>query len=151
MTSGPSLIVDQTSRTAAQLAGSIGMCMESIHHPKAHGMLSDALLVVCPEHVDTLHTEGYSKADLRNRIQQITSRPLRELVGDERSGVGMNAEKAKTLSNEALDRLMPKFASKDMIHIVVAGSDAGKFSGLFHGWGGGAGGSVPVSRLIDPI
>jgi hypothetical protein len=149
MTSGPSLIVDQTSRSAAQIAGSIGMAMESIHHPKAH-LLFDALLVVCPEHVDTLHTEGYSKADLRRRIQQITSRPLRELVSDERSGVGMNADKAKSLSKAALDRLMPKFASEDMIHIVVAGGDAGKFSGLFHGWVGGEIGSVPVSRLIDP-
>jgi len=149
MTGGPSLIVDQTSRTAKQIAGSIGLGMESIHHPKAH-MMSDALLVVCPEHVDTLRTEGYSKADLRKRIQEITSRPLRELVSDEQCGVGMNADKAKTLSNEALDRLMPKFAREDMIHIVVAGSDAGKFSGLFHGWVGGEIGSQPVSRLIDP-
>ncbi len=150
MTSGPSLIVDQTSRSAAQLAGSIGMVMESIHHPKAH-MLFDALLVVCPEHVDTLATDGYSKADLRRRIQQITSRPLRELVSDDRSGVGMNAEKAKALSNEALDRQMPKFLHEDMIHIVVAGSDAGKFSGVFHGWVGGEIGSQPVSQLIDSI
>ena len=62
----------------------------------------------------------------------------------------MNADKAKMLSKGALDRLMPKFASEDMIHIVVAGGDAGKFSGLFHGWVGGEIGSVPVSRLIDP-
>ena len=150
MTSGPSLIVDQTSRTAAQVAGSIGLGMESIHHPRAH-MMTDALLVVCPEHVDTLQTGGYSKADLRRRIQEVTSRPLRELVSDEVSGVGMNADKAKALSKEALDRRLPKFASEDMIHIVVAGSDAGKFSGVFHGWVGGEIGSMPVSRLIDPI
>ncbi len=148
MSSGPSLIVDQTSRTAAQIAGSIGLAMEAIHHPRAH-MMSDALLVVCPEHVDTLNTGGYTKADLRRRIQEVTSRPLRELVSDEVSGVGMSADRAKTLSAEALDRRLPKFASEDMIHIVVAGSDAGKFSGLFHGWVGGEIGSMPVSRLID--
>jgi hypothetical protein len=150
MTGGPSLIVDQTSRTASQLAGSIAQAMESIHHPKAH-MMFDALLVVSPEHVDTLHTEHYTKADLRKRIQEVTSRPLRELVGDERSGVGMNAERAKALTPEALDRRVPKFISDDMIHIVVAGSEAGKFSGLFHGWVGGEVGSQPVSRLIDPV
>ena len=149
MSSGPSLIVDQTSRTAAQIAGSIGLAMEAIHHPRAH-MMTDALLVVCPEHVDTLHTGGYTKADLRRRIQEVTSRPLRELVSNEVSGVGMSADKAKTLSADALDRRLPKFASEDMIHIVVAGSDAGKFSGLFHGWVGGEIGSMPVSRLIDP-
>jgi thiol-disulfide isomerase/thioredoxin len=148
MTSGPSLIVDQTSRSAAQIAGSIGLCMESIHHPRAH-MASDALLVVCPEHVDTLASGGYSKAELRRRIQQVTARPLAELVADEISGVGMPVEKARALSAEALQRRLPKFASEDMIHIVVAGSDAGKFSGLFHGWVGGDIGSVPVSRKID--
>lgn len=149
MSSGPSLIVDQTSRTAGQIAGSIGLAMEAIHHPRAH-MMTDALLVVCPEHVDTLATGGYSKADLRRRIQQVTSRPLRELVSDEVSGVGMSADKAKALSADALDRRLPKFVSDDMIHIVVAGSDAGKFSGLFHGWVGGEIGSMPVLRLIDP-
>ena len=150
MSGGPSLIVDQTSRTAPQLAGSIAMCLESIHHPKAH-MMFDTLLVVSPEHVDTLQADGaYSKADLRREIQKVTGRPLRELVSDERSGVGMNAERAKTLSNEALARVVPKFLSEDMIHIVVAGSEAGKFSGMFHGWVGGEIGSMPVSRLIDP-
>jgi thiol-disulfide isomerase/thioredoxin len=148
MTSGPSLIVDQTSRSAAQIAGSIALCMESIHHPRAH-MLHDALLVVCPEHVDTLATGGYSKADLRRRIQEVTARPLAELVADDISGVGMPAEKARALPAEALARRLPKFASDDMIHIVVAGSDAGKFSGMFHGWVGGEIGSVPVSRKID--
>jgi hypothetical protein len=150
MTGGPALIVDQTSRTAAQLAGSIGLGMEQIHHPRAH-MITDALLVVCPEHVDTLHTGGYSKADLRRRIQEVTSRPLRELVSDDVAGVGLSAEKAKTMSREALDRRMPKFLSEAMIHVVVAGSEAGKFSGVFHGWVGGEIGSQPVSRLIDPV
>jgi hypothetical protein len=147
-TSGPSLIVDQTSRTAAQVAGSIGLCMESIHHPRAH-MMGDALLVVCPEHVDTLATGAYTKADLRRRIQDVTARPVRELVADGVSGVGLAADKAKTLSVEALERRLPKFGSEAMIHIVVAGSDAGKFSGVFHGWAGGEVGSIPVSRKID--
>jgi hypothetical protein len=150
MTSGPSLIVDQTSRTAAQVAGSIGLAMESIHHPRAH-MMSDALLVVSPEHVDTLATGNYSKADLRRRIQEVTARPLRELVSDAVSGVGMPADKASALPPEALERRLPKFASEAMIHIVVAGSDAGKFSGMFHGWVGGEIGSVPVSRRIDDV
>ena len=33
--------------------------------------------------------------------------------------------------NEELNRLVPKFASKSNIHIVVAGSQAGKFSAIF--------------------
>ena len=46
---------------------------------------------------------------------------------------------------------MPKFLSEDMIHIVVAGSDAGKFSGMFHGWVGGEIGSHAGVALIDSI
>jgi hypothetical protein len=45
--------------------------------------------------------------------------------------------------------LAPKFASKEYIHIVVAGGDAGKFSSAFHGWATGEVGSISVSRKID--
>jgi hypothetical protein len=49
----------------------------------------------------------------------------------------------------ALDRMIPKFRSENDIHIVVAGSEAGKFSGAFHGWATGEIGSVSVSRKIE--
>jgi hypothetical protein len=61
------------------------------------------------------------------------------------------ADKAKAMTAEALERRLPKFSSDAMIHIVVAGSDAGKFSGVFHGWASGEIGSIPVSRKIDEI
>ncbi len=148
-TSGPQLIVDQKSRTAAQVAGSIGLVMQGIHHPRSLTM--DCVLVVCPEHVDTLATGNYSKADLRARIQEVTAVPLRERVADETTGEGFDAARAATMDAAALDRRVPKFLSEDMIHIVVAGADAGKFSGLFHGWVGGNMGSVPVSRKIEEM
>jgi hypothetical protein len=34
---------------------------------------------------------------------------------------------------------------------VVAGSDAGKFSGAFHGWATGEIGSMPVSKKIEEV
>ena len=149
MTSGPVQIVDQESREAAQVAGSMGMALEAVFHPKSHRASVDTLLVVCPEHVDTLARGGYTKADLRAQIQKVTARPLRDLVADENSGVGVKAESAAKMSEEKLDRLVPKFASEDFLHIVVAGSDAGKFSGAFHGWASGEIGSMPVSRKIE--
>ncbi len=148
MTSGPVLIVDQTSRSAAQLAGSMGMCLEHVFHPKAY-MASDTLIVVCPEHLDTLARDGYSKEDLRNRIQEITQKPMSELVEDERSGVGIPAEKFSAMSIETQNSSLPKFKSNKDIHLVVAGSDAGKFSGAFHGWVTGPMGSISVSKLIE--
>ncbi|NOX51720.1 MAG: TlpA family protein disulfide reductase [Gammaproteobacteria bacterium] len=150
MTSGPTLIVDQDSRSAGALAGTMGLCLEAAFNPKAH-YATDCLLVVVPEHIDTLMRDGYSKADLRQRIQEVTARPIRELVADDVSGTGFKAEVAASMSEEQLDRRLPKFKSEDDIHIVVAGSEAGKFSAAFHGWATGEIGSISVSRKIDEI
>ncbi len=151
MTSGPTLIVDQESRTPDQLAGSLGLGLESAFLPKIHMAPIDTLLVVCPEHVDTLMSAGgdYPKARLRQRIQEVTSRPLKEMVEDDVSGSGLKKARAAEMPTDKLEALVPKFASEDYIHIVVAGSDAGKFSGAFHGWATGEIGSVSVSRKIE--
>ncbi len=149
MTSGPTLIVDQESRKPDQMAGTLGLGLESVFHPKYHGWPIDTLLVVCPEHVDTLMVDGdYSKKRLRERIQEVTKRPLRDMVGNDISGAGLKPEAAANMTAEQLDSLVPKFLSEVYIHIVVAGSDAGKFSGAFHGWATGEMGSISVSRKI---
>ncbi|MGD8832612.1 MAG: TlpA disulfide reductase family protein [Pseudomonadales bacterium] len=148
MTSGPTLIVDQDSRHAPQLAGSFGLSLESAFNPKAH-FATEVLLVVCPEHVDTLMRDGYDKKAIRDRIQEVTARPLGELVEDEISGVGFKKAAYEAMDDEAKARRLPKFRSPDDIHIVVAGSDAGKFSGAFHGWATGEIGSISVSKKIE--
>ena len=148
MTSGPTLIVDQDSRKASQLAGSFGLSLESAFHPKAH-FATDVLLVVCPEHVDTLIRDGYSKADIRARIQEVTARPLEELVENEISAVGFKKAAFDAMDPEARSRALPKFRTPEDIHMVVAGSDAGKFSGAFHGWATGEIGSISVSKKIE--
>ena len=148
MTSGPTLIVDQDSRSASQLGGSFGLCLESVFHPKAHGGL-EALVVVCPEHVDTFMRDGYTKANIRDRIQEVTATPLRNLVADDISAVGLKAEQAARMDASKLDRMVPKFLNTEDIHLVVAGSDAGKFSGAFHGWATGNIGTISQSQKID--
>lgn len=147
--SGPVLMVDQDSRTAAQLAGSFGLALESIFGIKQH-YATDTLLVIVPEHVDTINRDGWTKADIRKRIQEVSSRPVSELLANETSATGFKAAFAEGKSAEDLARLIPKFRREEDILIVVAGSEAGKFSGAFHGWATGAIGSVPVSRPIDP-
>ncbi len=150
MSSGPTLIVDQDSRSAAELAGTMGLCLESAFNPKAH-YATDCLLVVVPEHIDTLLRDGYSKADLRARIQEVTARPIRDLVANDISGTGFKREMAASMTAEQLDKKLPKFKSEEDIHIVVAGSEAGKFSGAFHGWATGEIGSISVSRRIEEL
>jgi len=147
MSSGPTLIVDQDSRSGDGLAGTMGLCLEAAFNPKAH-YATDCLLVVVPEHVDTFVKDGYTKADIRRRIQEVTARPIRDLVADEISGAGFKAEAVAAMGEEALDKRLAKFRSDDDIHIVVAGAEAGKFSGAFHGWATGEIGSIPVSRKI---
>lgn len=150
MTSGPALIVDQESRGPDQVAGSLGLGLEGAILSKIHRMPMDALLVVCPEHVRTLTSEGpYSKERLRARIQEATSRPTGEMLADAISGAGIQPAAAARMTPAQLAALAPKFASASNIHIVVAGSEAGKFSAAFHGWVTGPAGSASVSQLIE--
>jgi len=149
MTSGPVLIVDQTSVASEQLASSMAMSLLSVHHPKSY-MGSDTLLVVCPEHLDTLQRDGeMSKKQLRRLIQDSLAQPLKQLAQDEKSGVGIAAETLAKMDATRQNKLVTKFPRDEDIHIVVAGSDAGKFSGAFHGWATGSIGTISVSRKIE--
>jgi hypothetical protein len=141
---GESLMVDQTSRTGRELGGSFGLKLEAVHHPKGHGT-GDTLVVVSPEHADTLSRDGWSKDDLRKRIQEVTARPVRELLRDAESGAGMDPARA----GDDLDRRIPKFRAPEYIHLVVAGSEAGKFSMIYDGWASAPVGSAPVSVRIE--
>ena len=150
MTSGPVQIVDQESRQPDQMAGTLGLGLESMFLSRTRRMHTDALLVVCPEHLATLTSEGpYSKTRLRQRIQAVTTRPLREMVANEVSGAGITLAAAARMTEDQLNTPVSKFAGEQYIHIVVAGSDAGKFSAAFHGWVTGPMGSVSVSRKIE--
>ncbi|WP_293678623.1 hypothetical protein [uncultured Phenylobacterium sp.] len=150
MTSGPVQIVDQDSRKPDHIAGTLGLGLEGVFLSKIHRMPVDTLLVVCPEHVKTLTSEGdYPKARLRDRIQAVTARPLREMVADDVSAAGISLASAAKMTEAQLAAPAPKFADTKFIHIVVAGSEAGKFSAAFHGWLTGAAGSAVVSRKIE--
>jgi len=91
---------------------------------------------------------------VRNRIQEITSRPVRELLPtDDYGGLGAMPEQvslAHGRTPEQLNRLMPKFKSSRNIHIIVAGGPAGKWSAVFNGFGDAAV-SMPVSRKIEEV
>ena len=152
---GPRAIRDQLSRTARSLGASMGWCMETVAHPRLHRM-GEVLLVVSPEHAKTFARDGYTKADLRARIQEVTARPLRDLLPDDecRKGMVPGALPPELLgpdgrpTPEALDTPLPKFRRDDDILIVVAGGTAGKFSAVVGGWASGAAGSVAVTREI---
>lgn len=147
---GPRGIADQVSRTARALAGSLGLGVESVWHPKVHAW-GDVLLVISPEHADTLARDGWSKDDVRRRIQEVTARPLRDLLPDDDSGEGIPPRRfgpgGPTV--EQLETPVPKFRGTESIHLVVAGGEAGKFSAVFGGWVSGPAGSIITSREIE--
>jgi thiol-disulfide isomerase/thioredoxin len=147
---GPRLIVDQLSRSAHALCGSLGMALESCWHPKLHAY-GEVLLVISPEHADTIARDGWSKAQVRSRIQEASARPIRELLSDANAGEGM-ALRHFGLSNpspEQLEQRIPKFRKPENINIIVAGGEAGKFSSAIGGWFSGPMGSISVSRKIE--
>ncbi|KIN65657.1 Thiol-disulfide oxidoreductase domain protein [Sulfitobacter noctilucae] len=150
MTSGPTLIVDQTSRTPDAISGSLGRGLEGVFLPTFRNLPVDAVLVVCPEHLDTLTRDGmYSKQQLRDRIQEVTAGTGGEVKSDGALRQDAKPGAATGTGVTPASGQNPKFASTDYIHIVVAGSDAGKFSSAFHGWATGEVGSISVSKKID--
>jgi peroxiredoxin len=145
---GSRQIADQTSRTARALAGSIGMGLEACWHPKQHGA-GETLLVVSPEHADTIARDKWSKAEVRARIQEVTARPVRELLRDEESGEGIPLSALGDATEQQLAQKISKFRKPEDINIIVAGGNAGKFSAVFAGWVSGPMGSSSVSRRIE--
>jgi hypothetical protein len=149
---GSRQIADQTSRTAHALVGSIGMGLEACWHPKQHGS-GEILLVISPEHADTIARDRWSKAQVRARIQEVTARPIRDLLPDAESGEGMPLRYFGLIDPkpEQLAQKIPKFRKPENINIIVAGGEAGKFSAVFAGWVSGPVGSMSVSRRIEEV
>ena len=151
----PRAIRDQLSRSGRSLAASMGLSLESIAHVKLHAM-DQALLVVSPEHARTFERDGCTKADVRARIQEVTARPLRDLLPTDELHKGMRPQALPPdwldangqPTAEALDLPLPKFASPENILIMVAGGTAGKFSAAVGGWASGEQGSKAVTRRI---
>jgi len=143
----PRGIVDQTSRSARGLVKSLALCLGSVGHVRAHGM-GEIVLVLSPEHVATIARDGWSKDDVRRAIVELGSRPLSELLPDEECREGMPLRLAGGADPSSVR--LPKFRSPELIHIVVAGGPAGKFSAVVGGWVGGPMGSIAVTRRIEP-
>ncbi len=147
MTSGPVLTIDEGSLDGAALAGTLGQATATILNARAYSF-TNCLMVVSPEHVDTFKRGDYSKADVRQRMQQVSAKTYRDLMMDDVSGVGLKPAQVAQMDDDTLDTVVQKFKDDADIFMVVAGSEAGKFTGTFHGWLTGSRGSIPVSQKI---
>ena len=140
----PAPIIDQLSRDAKSLCESYGRVLATVSHPKQYGY-GEIVLVIPPEHVDTIAHDGWSKAQVRQAIQDATRRPVRELMRDDTCAEGIPPEAAEKMG---LDTVLSKFREDTNITLVVAGGEAGKFAAFLTGWVSGPMGSIMTSKRI---
>jgi hypothetical protein len=120
----PQVVVDAGSRTAGDIATTIARSAEAIAN-HGQGDLGDTLLVVGPEHAQTIAGDGWSKTDLR---QFVWERARAEVDGAR----------------------VPKFRAPTNVKIVVAGGTAGRFSAWIPGWPFPGAPSKLVLKAIRP-
>jgi hypothetical protein len=103
-------------------------------------MVFDAILIVSPEHGRVFAEAGWTKAQLRQRLHDLTLLDGAEIM----RGAGGIAE---GVPDWARDAQLPKFRP-DGIVIVHAGGGAGLFSTIIGGWANGETGSQPTTKEI---
>ena len=148
----PFQISDHASRSAEQLALSLGWTMASVWNHKNFPVFSDTALILGPEHAKTFAQDGWSKNDIRQFLFEKIRRPFRELKpgvnGGEGAGVsmlkGVNAQQEPP-SDETL---YAKFPNPESILILVAGGTAGRFSAAVPGLVRGKSGSTITTKEI---
>lgn len=108
---------------------------------------AEAVVVLCPEHVKTLHRGGFTKQQVRQFLFENTGIPLRYYaLPDNGEGTQMTAQYREiTIQGE---RCYQKFRAPESIQIFVAGGTAGKFSAVLGSWTTGAAGSQMVTYPI---
>jgi peroxiredoxin len=106
----------------------------------------EAMVVLGPEHVQTIHRDGFRKPDVRQFLFDNTGIPVREYAGDPGEGTQqVSLYKEITIDGEPCYQ---KFRSPEAIKIVVAGGTAGKFSAVIGSWAAGSRGSQMVTYPI---
>jgi hypothetical protein len=138
---GMQQIIDFGSNSAEKLLTTLGRTMGGgLHSYKDYPLMSDTVLVLSPEHANTIAREGWSKRDVRQFLFENITRPPDE------AGARPTGRAAKWTTADGAVR---KFRSPDTILIVVAGGTAGRISVVLPGWvSEELDGSAPVSHLI---
>ena len=111
--------------------------------------LFEAVVVLCPEHVKTLHRDGFSKQQVREFLFENTGVPVCYFQDEPGEGTQLTAMYREiTVDGE---RCYQKFRSPESLHIIVAGGTAGKFSAVIGSWATGDLGSQMVTYPIPDL
>jgi thiol-disulfide isomerase/thioredoxin len=113
-------------------------------------LINEAVVILCPEHVKTLHRDGFTKQQARDFLFESTGIPLRHYKDKDNDDHGEGLQMAGHYSEIVIDGepCYRKFRSPESLHIVVAGGTAGKFSAVIGSWASGPVGSQMVTYPI---
>jgi hypothetical protein len=106
----------------------------------------EALVVLCPEHVETLKRDGFSKQQVRQTLYDITGVPVSAFDQEGEGTQYVPFYEQVTIDGVPCYR---KFPAPEAIRIIVAGGTAGKFSAVVGSWAAGPVGSQMVTYPID--
>jgi hypothetical protein len=107
----------------------------------------EVFLILAPEHVRTIHRDGWTKQDVRQYLFENTGVPLRCYEGED-PGEGTVARGGYTEIVIDGEPCYQKFAAPESIKIIVGGGTAGKFSAMMQGWACGPRGSQMVTYPV---
>ena len=107
----------------------------------------EAIVVLCPEHVKTIHRDGFTKEQVRQFLFENTGVPVRYYSAAERAEGTQLAANYKEITIRG-EKCYQKFRSPEAISIFVAGGTAGKFSAVIGSWATGPAGSQMVTYPI---
>jgi peroxiredoxin len=110
-------------------------------------LVPEAIVVLCPEHVKTIHRDGFTKEQVRQFLFENTGVPVRHYTAAERAEGTQLAANYKEIIVRG-EKCYQKFRSPEAISILVAGGTAGKFSAVIGSWSTGAAGSQMVTYPI---
>jgi peroxiredoxin len=110
-------------------------------------LMPEAIVILCPEHVKTIHRDGITKDQARQFLFENTGIPVRQYSKEERAEGTQLAANYKEITVRG-EKCYQKFRSPEAISIFVAGGTAGKFSAVVGSWSTGAAGSQMVTYPI---
>jgi peroxiredoxin len=110
-------------------------------------LMPEAIVILCPEHVKTIHRDGITKDQARQFLFENTGIPVRHYSKEERAEGTQLAANYKEITIRG-EKCYQKFRSPESISIFVVGGTAGKFSAVVGSWSTGAAGSQMVTYPI---
>lgn len=140
----PRVLFDQLTRDPDELVASLAEHLKTVVSPRL-AMAFDAILVLCPEHMNRFRDAGWTKAQFREALDaalEIDADPMIRGAGGIAEGLpeGFAGIKVPKFDNNGGGGLL----------VVHAGGDAGLFSSIIGGWVNNDMGSTPVTKEITP-